>query len=148
MESGRPPFRQPQKPTKEQPLDQVFYDSPGPMSTSGRRPEPVALPEAAARPDPAPLGTRESGESSAALDEAFSAFVGAGIGLALASALGALLIRRCPPLLSGLLAGIAAYVLLLAPALMYTDDVSLSEDLGPGGLGVLGLLLARLASSL
>jgi hypothetical protein len=80
------------------------------------------------------------GPTSASLDEAFSAFFGAGVGLALGSALCALSIRRGSPLLSGLLAGLAAYVLVLAPALMYTDDVSLAEDLSPGGLGFLAFL--------
>ena len=71
----------------------------------------------------------------------FSAFFGAGVGLALGSALCALSIRRGSPLLSGLLAGLAAYVLVLAPALIYTDDVGLAEDLSPGGLGFLAFLL-------
>jgi hypothetical protein len=86
-------------------------------------------------------GTGHVGPTSATLDEAFSAFFGAGVGLALGSALCALSIRRGSPLLSGLLAGLAAYVLVLVPALMYTDDVSLAEDLSPGGLGFLAFLL-------
>jgi hypothetical protein len=81
------------------------------------------------------------GPTSATLDEAFSAFFGAGLGLALGSALCALSIRRGSPLLSGLLAGVAAYVLALAPVLIFTDDVSLAEDLSPGGLGFLAFLL-------
>jgi len=88
------------------------------------------------------------GPTSATLDEAFSAFFGAGVGLALGSALCALSIRRGSPLLSGLLAGLAAYVLVLAPALIYTDDVGLAEDLSPGGLGFLPSCFFRLASSL
>ena len=85
--------------------------------------------------------TAHVGPTSATLDEAFSAFFGAGLGLALGSALCALSIRRGSPLLSGLLAGVAAYVLALAPVLIYTDDVSLAEDLSPGGLGFLAFLL-------
>src|SRR3954468_19848461 len=85
--------------------------------------------------------TAHVGPTSATLDEAFSAFFGAGVGLALGSALCALSIRRGSPLLSGLLAGLAAYILVLAPALMYADDVSLAEDLSPGGLGFLAFLL-------
>jgi hypothetical protein len=85
--------------------------------------------------------TGHVGPTSATLDEAFSSFFGAGIGLALGSALCALLIRRGSPLLSGLLAGLAAYVLVLAPVLVNTDDVSLAEDLSPGGLGFLAFLL-------
>jgi hypothetical protein len=86
-------------------------------------------------------GTAHVGPTSATLDEAFSLFLGAGIGVALGSALGALSIRHGSPLLSGLLAGLAAYVLVLAPVLIYTDDVSLAEDLSPGGLGFLAFLL-------
>lgn len=85
--------------------------------------------------------TAHVGPTAATLDEAFSAFFGAGIGLALGSALCALAVRRGSPQFSGLLAGLAAYVLFLAPALMYTDDVSLAEDLGPGSLGFLAFLL-------
>jgi hypothetical protein len=85
--------------------------------------------------------TAHVGPTSATLDEAFSAFFGAGLGLALGSAVCALLIRRGSPLLSGLLAGVAAYVLALGPVLIYTDDVSLAEDLSPGGLGFLAFLL-------
>jgi hypothetical protein len=86
-------------------------------------------------------GTRHVGPTSATLDEAFSSFFGAGIGLALGSALCALLIRRGSPLVSGLLTGVAAYVLVLALVLVCTDDVSLAEDLSPGGLGFLAFLL-------
>lgn len=86
-------------------------------------------------------GTAHIGPTSATLDEAFSAFFGAGVGLALGSAFCALSIRRGSPRLSGLLAGLAAYVLVLAPALIYTDDVSLAENLSPGGLGFLAFLL-------
>ena len=86
-------------------------------------------------------GTAHVGPTSATLDEAFSALFGAAVGVAPGSALCALSIRRGSPLLSGLLAGLAAYVLVLAPALMYTDDVSLAEDLSPGGLGFLAFLL-------
>jgi hypothetical protein len=89
--------------------------------------------------------TAHVGPTSATLDEAFSSFLGAGIGLALGSALCALSIRQGSPLLSGLLAGLAAYVLVLAPVLIYTDDVSLAEDLSPGGLGFLAFLLLPFA---
>jgi hypothetical protein len=86
-------------------------------------------------------GTAHVGPTSATLDEAFSAFFGAGVGLAIGSALCALSIRRGSPIPSGLLAGLAAYVLVLAPALTYADDVSLAEDLSLGGLGFLAFLL-------
>jgi hypothetical protein len=85
--------------------------------------------------------TGHVGSTAATLDEAFSAFFGAGIGLALGSALCALAVRRGSPQLSGLLAGLAAYVLVLVPALTYTDDVSLAEDLGLDGLVFLAVLL-------
>jgi len=67
--------------------------------------------------------------------------LGAGIGLALGSALGALSIRRGSRLAAGVIAGIAAYVLVVAPVLVITDDVALAEDLNAGGLGFLALLL-------
>jgi hypothetical protein len=89
-------------------------------------------------------GTAHTGPTSATLDEAFSAFFGAGVGLALGSALCALWVRRGSRLLSGLFAGIAAYVLVLVPAFVSTDDVSLAEDLGAGGLGFLAFLLLPL----
>jgi hypothetical protein len=86
-------------------------------------------------------GTAHVGPTSATLDGAFSAFFGAALGVAVGSALCAFSIRRGSRLASGLLAGLAAYVVVLAPALMYTDDVGLAEDLSPGGLGVLAFLL-------
>jgi hypothetical protein len=81
------------------------------------------------------------GPTSATLDEAYNEFFGAAIGVAVGSALCTLSIRRGPPLLSGVIAGLVAYVLVLAPALVMTDDVSLAEDLNPGGLVFLALLL-------
>ena len=90
--------------------------------------------------------TTHVGPTSATLDEAFSAFLGAAIGLALGSALCALSIRRGSPLLSGLLAGLVAYVVVLAPVLMWTDDVSLAEDLSAGGLAFLAFLLLPFAA--
>jgi hypothetical protein len=85
--------------------------------------------------------TPHVGPTSATLDEAFSSFFGAGIGLALGSALGALSIRRGSRLAAGVTAGLAAYVLVLAPVLVITDDVTLAEDLNPGGLAFLAFLL-------
>jgi len=81
------------------------------------------------------------GPTSATLDEAFSSFLGAGIGLALGSALGALSIRRGSRLAAGVIAGLAAYALVLAPVFVITDDVALAEDLDPGGLVFLAFLL-------
>jgi hypothetical protein len=91
-------------------------------------------------------GTDHVGPTSATLDEAFSAFLGAGIGLAVGSALCALSIRHGSALLSGLLAGVGAYVLVLAPVLISTDDVTLSEDLSSGGIGFLAVLLLPFAA--
>jgi hypothetical protein len=84
--------------------------------------------------------TSHVGPTSATLDEAFSSFLGAGIGLALGSALGALSIRRGSRLAAGVIAGLAAYVLVLAPLFVITDDVSLAEDLNSGGLVFLAFL--------
>jgi hypothetical protein len=81
------------------------------------------------------------GPTSATLDEAFSSFLGAGIGLALGSALGALSIRHGSRLAAGVIAGVAAYALVLAPVFVITDDVALAEDLDPGGLLFLAFLL-------
>src|SRR3954451_13085219 len=85
--------------------------------------------------------TSHVGPTSATLDEAFSAFLGAGIGLALGSALGSLFVRRGSRLAAGVIAGLAAYALVLAPVLVITDDVPLAEDLDPGGLVFLVFLL-------
>jgi hypothetical protein len=85
--------------------------------------------------------TSHVGPTSATLDEAFSAFLGAGMGLALGGAFGALSVRRGSRLTAGVIAGLAAYVLVLAPVLVITDDVPLAEDLNPGGLVFLAILL-------
>jgi hypothetical protein len=85
--------------------------------------------------------TSHVGPTSATLDEAFSSFLGAGIGLALGSAFGALSIRRGSRLAAGVIAGLAAYALVLAPVFVITDDVALAEDLDPGGLAFLAFLL-------
>src|SRR5437763_16728831 len=72
-------------------------------------------------------GTAHVGPTSAAVDAAFSAFFGAGLGLTRGSAPCALLIRRGSPLLSGALAGVAAYDVALAAVLLYPDDVRLPD---------------------
>jgi hypothetical protein len=84
--------------------------------------------------------TPDVGPTSATLDEAFSTLIGAAIGLALGGAFCALSVRRGPPALSGLLAGLLACLFVLYPVLVSTDDVSLSEDLNPGGLLFLAVL--------
>lgn len=72
----------------------------------------------------------EPGPTAATLDEAFSAWFGAGLGLVLGCALCALLVRRGSRILSATLAGIAAYALALAPLVLFTRpaDVALSEE--------------------
>jgi hypothetical protein len=67
-------------------------------------------------------------------------FLGAGTGLALGGVLCALSVRRGPPALSGLIAELLAYVVVLAPVFIITDDVGLDEDLNFGGLVFLGLI--------
>jgi hypothetical protein len=84
--------------------------------------------------------TPDVGPTSATLDDAFSMLIGAGIGLALGGALCALFVRRGSPALSGLIAGLLAYVVVLCPVSVSTDDISLSEDLNPGGLLFLAFL--------
>jgi hypothetical protein len=85
--------------------------------------------------------TSHVGPTSATLDEAFSAFLGAGMGLALGGAFGALSVRRGSRLAAGVIAGLTAYVVVLAPVLVITDDVPLAEDLNAGGLVFLAVLL-------
>src|SRR3954466_15173551 len=67
--------------------------------------------------------TSHIGPTSATLDEAFSSFLGAATGLALGSAFAALSVRRGSRLAAGVIAGLAAYALVLAPVLVITDDV-------------------------
>ena len=86
------------------------------------------------------------GPTAATLDEASSILFGAGIGLALGGAVGALSVRRGSPVLSGLIAGLLAYVVVLAPVGVYKDDVSLDEDLSLGGLAFLAFLAIPLGA--
>jgi len=88
--------------------------------------------------------TPDVGPTSATLDDAFSALIGAGLGLALGGAFCALLVRRGPPAISGLISGLVAYVVVLCPVFVATDDVSLDEDLQAGGLVFLALLAVPL----
>lgn len=70
--------------------------------------------------------TTDVGPTSATLEEAYSAFLGAGLGLFLGSALAAILVRDGSRLLAGVLAGFLAYAFVLAPVLIFTgpSDVS------------------------
>jgi hypothetical protein len=72
----------------------------------------------------------EPGPTAATLDDAYSAWFGAGLGLLLGCAVCALLVRRGPRVLSATLAGIAAYALALVPLDLLTlpEDVALSEE--------------------
>jgi hypothetical protein len=90
--------------------------------------------------------TSDVGPTSATLEEAWSVFLGAALGLAVGGAVGALLVRRGSRVLSGLLAGLLAYVVVLAPVFVATDDVSLREDLGSGGVAFLALLAVPLGA--
>jgi hypothetical protein len=76
--------------------------------------------------------TPDSGPTAGALDDGLSYFFGGGLGLALGSALCALWVRRGSPILSGLLAGVVAYVVILVPldVLSRPNDVSLGEAVG------------------
>jgi hypothetical protein len=87
------------------------------------------------------------GPTSATLDEAFSLLVGAALGLGLGGGVAALAVRHGSRALAGLIAGLLAYILVLAPVFVYTDDVGLDEDLNAGGLGFLAFLAVPLAAS-
>jgi hypothetical protein len=91
--------------------------------------------------------TADVGPTSATLDEAFSTLLGAILGLALGGVLGALSVRRGSRLVSGLLVGLLAYIFVLGPVFVSTDDVSLDEDLGFGGLAFLALVAVPLGAS-
>ena len=91
--------------------------------------------------------TSHVGPTSATLDEAFSLLAGAVLGLGLGGAVAALSVRHGSRVLSGLLVGLLAYVLVLAPVFVYTDDVGLDEDLNAGGLAFLAFLAVPLATS-
>jgi hypothetical protein len=91
--------------------------------------------------------TPDVGPTSATLEDAYSSLYGAAIGLALGGALGALSVRRGSRVLSGLLVGLLAYVVVLAPVFVSTDDVSLDEDLSLSGLVFLAFLAVPLAAS-
>ena len=55
--------------------------------------------------------------------------------------------RHGPPAVSGLIVGLLAYVAVLVPVFVLTDDVSLDEDLNAGGLAFLAFLAVPLAAS-
>ena len=91
--------------------------------------------------------TPDVGPTSATLEEASSLLIGAALGLALGGAFAALAVRRGPPVITGLIVGLLAYVVVLVPVLVVTDDVSVGEDLSPGGLVFLGFLAVPLGAS-
>jgi hypothetical protein len=72
--------------------------------------------------------TPDVGPTAATLDEAFSFLFGAGIGLFVGSALGALLVRRGSSFGAGLLAGVTAYVAVMTPYFFLTEP----SDVGHG----------------
>jgi hypothetical protein len=75
--------------------------------------------------------TPDPGPTAATLDEAFSAALGAALGLVIGAALGAILARRGSRVVAGSLAGIVAYVGVVAPVFILTrpSHVSLGENL-------------------
>jgi hypothetical protein len=91
--------------------------------------------------------TPDVGPTSATLEEAWSLLIGAALGLALGGAIAALSVRRGSPVISGLIVGLLAYVVVLVPVMVSTDDVSLEEDLGLGGLVFLAFLAVPLGGS-
>src|SRR5215218_10275286 len=72
--------------------------------------------------------TPDVGPTSATLHDAFSTLLRAAIGIAFGGALAALSVRRGSRVLAGQLAGLFAYVFVLAPVFVSTDDVSLNEE--------------------
>jgi hypothetical protein len=91
--------------------------------------------------------TPDVGPTSATLDEAFSVLIGAALGLVLGGAFAALSVRRGHPVISGLTVGLLTYVVVLIPVFVSTDDVSLEEDLGLGGLIFLAFLAVPLGGA-
>ena len=76
--------------------------------------------------------TPDSGPTAAALDDGLSALFGAGLGLALGSALCAAWVRRGSRTFSGLVAGTMGYLVALAPLLVLSrpSDMTASEAVG------------------
>jgi peptidoglycan/LPS O-acetylase OafA/YrhL len=74
--------------------------------------------------------TPNEGPTSATLEEAYNAFYGAGLGLALGGAFTAALARRGPRIPTGIAAGLLAYVVVLAPILIFFGDTSPGENIG------------------
>ena len=88
----------------------------------------------------------DAGPTAATLNEAFSLLFGAAIGLALGTATVALAVRLGRRFASGLLAGLAGYVLVLVPAQIISapTDVSTGDSLVTAALGAVLLLPAVL----
>ena len=84
----------------------------------------------------ASVSTEGVGPTAATLSDAFSVFFGAAIGLAAGSASVAFAARTGPRILSGLIASLLGYVLILAPTLIATapSDVSVPESISTAAL--------------
>ena len=84
----------------------------------------------------ASVSTEGAGPTAATLSEAFSLLVGAAIGLAAGSASVAFAVRTGPRILTGLIAGLLGYALILAPTLIATapSDVSVPESISTAAL--------------
>ncbi len=89
------------------------------------------------------------GPTAATLNEAFSLLYGAAIGLAVGAALAAFAARSGPRILSGVLAGLCGYVVVLAPTLIVTrpSDVSAAEDICTAVIGAIVLIPALLVGA-
>jgi hypothetical protein len=77
------------------------------------------------------VSTEGAGPTAASLSDAFSLLFGAAIGLAAGSACVAFAARTGPRILTGLIAGLLGYTVILAPTLIATrpSDVSVSESI-------------------
>lgn len=72
-----------------------------------------------------------TGPTAATLNQAFSEFYGAAVGLAVGAACVAFAASTNAPLLTGLLAGLFGYVVVLAPAIVVTapSDVTVADSI-------------------
>jgi hypothetical protein len=84
----------------------------------------------------ASASTEGVGPTAATLSDAFSLLFGAAIGLAAGSASIAFVARTGPRILTGLIAGLLGYALILAPTLIATapSDVSVPESISTAAL--------------
>jgi len=86
----------------------------------------------------ASVGTEEVGPTAATLSDAFGLLFGAAIGLAAGSACVAFAARTGPRILTGLIAGLLGYALILVPTLIATapSDVSVPDSVSTAALAI------------